>query len=88
MEKPNIKINCCYVNFKKQYKCRRCGEIMKPGEVYFNLCIGKHRYYAPDFMIKYCKECWDKSYIDSLQDYNDKKEDYGKYLKKKIVKSL
>jgi hypothetical protein len=61
---------------------------MEPGEIYFNLLCNSSNYGNPDYMIKFCKNCWDKLYNDTLFDYENKKLNYKKYLKKRIVANL
>ena len=88
MRESHIKINCCYTGYKINCKCHNCGKKMNPGEIYFNLTINSSNYGNPDFMIKFCKECWGGFFNNSLKDYDNKKENYGVYLKKKIAKNL
>jgi len=87
MRKSKFNINMCF-SHKKKVICHDCLMDVVPGKLYISLSMNSMDYGNPDFRIPLCKNCWDKLYEKSILEYENKKDKYGEYLKRRIVRSL
>lgn len=87
MANSRFKINLCFAH-RRRVICHECFMEVSPGKLYINISINSSNYGNPDFMIPLCKNCWDNMNNKVIFEYDNKKNNYGEYLKKKIVKNL
>lgn len=82
-----IRVNCCFVH-NKNASCNRCRKSMPKATLYYSLSCNSGEWGSPDFILKFCKECWDEIFKTSMLLYASKEGKYPEYIKGRILKSL
>lgn len=78
-------------SYKREVICDKCNTAIPNEILHISVNTNEGNFGAYGFRsskIHLCRDCWDKLYIETCEKYDSLKDDYEKYLKLRIVKSL
>lgn len=82
-----VKIGVFFAH-KRKVVCSECSNDIPPGKLYFSILVDKFNFSQGERRGHLCKDCWDAINNKITDEYLKKKDNYGEYLKKRIVKNL